>query len=77
MKLRNNHLVALLIVLFGVTGCTPEAREQQAIALSDEQIENIVRLSYPYVAMYNVNQKFALDSSSPIWIGGWNEYQSA
>ncbi len=72
MKLRNNHLVALLIVLFGVTGCTQEAREQQAIELSDEQVENIVRLSYPYVAMYNVNQKFALDTSSPIWIGGWN-----
>ena len=44
-----------------------------AANLSDEQVENIVRLSYPYVAMYNVNQKFALDSNSPIWIGGWNQ----
>ena len=69
-------LVALFIVLFGVTGCMQEAGEQQAIQLSDERIENIVRLSYPYVAMYNVNQKFALDSNSPIWIGGWNEYKA-
>ncbi len=77
MKLRNNHLVALLIVLFGVTGCTQGAREQQTIELSDEQVENIVRLSYPYVAMYNVNNKFALDSSSPICMGGWNETKAA
>ena len=34
--------------------------------LSDAQIENIVRRSYQYVAMYNVNNKFALKQ------GGWN-----
>jgi hypothetical protein len=33
---------------------------KEAAALSDEQIENIVRRSYQYVAMYNVNNKFAL-----------------
>jgi len=35
--------------------------------LTDEQIENIVRRSYQYVAMYNVNNKFALKN------GGWNK----
>ena len=34
--------------------------------LSDEQVENIVKRSYQYVAMYNVNNKFALKQ------GGWN-----
>jgi len=34
--------------------------------LSDAQTENIVRRSYQYVAMYNVNNKFALKQ------GGWN-----
>ncbi len=34
--------------------------------LSDKDIENIVRRSYQYVAMYNVNNKFALSQ------GGWN-----
>jgi hypothetical protein len=34
--------------------------------LSDDDIENIVRRSYQYVAMYNVNNKFALTQ------GGWN-----
>jgi hypothetical protein len=37
-----------------------------AITLSDEQVENIVRRSYQYVAMYNVNNKFAIKQ------GGWN-----
>lgn len=36
------------------------------VELSDKDIENIVRRSYQYVAMYNVNNKFALSQ------GGWN-----
>jgi len=34
--------------------------------LTDKQIDNLVRRSYQYVAMYNVNNKFALKQ------GGWN-----
>jgi hypothetical protein len=37
-----------------------------AIELTDAQVDNIVRRSYPYVAMYNVNNKFAIKQ------GGWN-----
>ncbi len=37
-----------------------------AVELSDEQIDDLVRRSYQYVAMYNVNNKFALAQ------GGWN-----
>ena len=33
-------------------------------SLSRQQVENIVRRSYQYVAMFNVNQKFALDPGS-------------
>ena len=40
------------------------------VVLSDEQIENLVRRSYPFVAMYNVNNKFALKQ------GGWNTVDS-
>jgi hypothetical protein len=36
------------------------------LELNDKDIENIVRRSYQYVAMYNVNNKFALSQ------GGWN-----
>jgi len=31
--------------------------------LSDQEIENIVKRSYQYVAMYNVNQKLALEET--------------
>jgi len=37
-----------------------------AVELTDQQVDNLVRRSYQYVAMYNVNNKFALKQ------GGWN-----
>jgi len=40
--------------------------EKGFVILPDEQMENIVKRSYQYVAMYNVNNKFALKQ------GGWN-----
>ena len=43
-----------------VSSATPEAD------LSDQEIDNLVRRSYQYVAMYNVNNKNALKQ------GGWN-----
>jgi len=76
MEIRNNHLVAILIVLVGVTGCMQEAEEQQAIELSDAQVEDIVRSSYQYVAMYNVNNKIAMDPANPLGTGGWNRVKA-
>jgi hypothetical protein len=43
-----------------------EKIEKTESALSDEDVENLVRRSYQYVAMYNVNNKFAQKQ------GGWN-----
>ena len=40
------------------------------VELSEQQLENIVRRSYQYVAMYNVNNKFALKQ------GGWNTVEA-
>jgi hypothetical protein len=61
---RPNNVFAAAALL----ACLPAAPAVQAkeIALSDAQVENIVRRSYQYVAMYNVNNKFALKQ------GGWN-----
>jgi len=56
---------ALLALLIG-SGWAPSVDAQNPVELSDQQVENIVRRSYPYVAMYNVNNKFALKQ------GGWN-----
>ncbi len=72
-------LGTVLVVLCGCSGKEPatgtppstpaapvtEARPAEAASLSDAQVEDIVRRSYPFVAMYNVNNKFALKD-------GWN-----
>jgi hypothetical protein len=44
-----------------------ESTTASAAKLSDADVDNLVRRSYPYVAMYNVNNKFALKQ------GGWNK----
>ena len=49
---------------------TPETDENGYILLTDEQVENIVRRAYQYVALYNVNNKFAISA------GGWNLIQA-
>jgi hypothetical protein len=58
--------MACLVALFVMAGCTKTTTVKQSVELSDAQVENIVRRSYQYVAMYNVNNKFALKQ------GGWN-----
>jgi hypothetical protein len=45
---------------------SPADSASAAATLSDEELENLVRRSYQYVAMYNVNNKFAMKQ------GGWN-----
>jgi hypothetical protein len=61
------------ISIFGLGGIAavvacllPAAAQAKSVTLSDAQVENLVRRSYQYVAMYNVNNKFALSQ------GGWN-----
>ncbi|MCX2983432.1 DUF1254 domain-containing protein [Halieaceae bacterium IMCC14734] len=50
------------------------AAESSKISLSRDQVENIVRRSYQYVAIYNVNNKAAeAPESSPMGTGGWNK----
>ncbi len=46
------------------------------VKLTDVQVEDIVRRSYQYVAMYNVNNKFAMDPSNPLGTGGWNRVKA-
>ena len=74
MKKVQSFLIMLLVSILTVT-CKQEQKTTEATAETDangyavltpEQIEDLVRRSYQYVAMYNVNNKFALKS------GGWN-----
>jgi len=58
--------IALFMSLCMVAGTVRISVATDGIELTDAQVENIVRQSYQYVAMYNVNNKFALKQ------GGWN-----
>jgi len=47
--------------------CRPDKAD-----LTAAQIEDLVRRSYQYVAMFNVNNKFAMEPANPSNTGGWN-----
>ncbi len=55
--------------LLPIAGTLAAAAPALAAELSDADVENLVRRSYQYVAMYNVNNKFALQT-------GWNRCQA-
>jgi hypothetical protein len=48
----------------------------EADVLTDEQLLNLVRVSYPFVAMYNVNNKMVMDRNNPLGTGGWNRIKA-
>ena len=60
MKALTRLFIAVAVTMLAGTA-TPSTVE-----LTDEQVDNLVERSYQYVAMYNVNNKFALKQ------GGWN-----
>ena len=66
--------MASLVILL-LWGCgNQKANQDTALELADEQIDNIVRYSYQYVAMYNVIQKIALDGNSGgLFTDGFNK----
>jgi len=59
MKLNRTLSIALTLLLS--MGIVSMVHAQKSVKLSDKQIEDIVKRSYQYVAMYNVNQKVAFD----------------
>ena len=48
------------------------AQSGKTIDLTEAQMEELVKRSYQYVAMFNVNNKFALDPDNPMTTGGYN-----
>lgn len=53
------------------TELTEAKSDQTAVELSDQEIDNIVRRTYQYVAMYNVINKAAMMPENPMKTG-WN-----
>ena len=60
--------MCVFIFLFILTNCS----QQPSGKLTDDQVENIVKRSYQYVAMYNVNNKFAF-AEKGMTTGGYNK----
>ena len=56
----------------GDSAVSDQAGTAATAKLTDAEVEEIVRRSYQYVAMYNVNNKFAMDPANPLSTGGWN-----
>ena len=56
-------ITAMATLLIGATTASE-------VKLTDEDVDNLVRRSYQYVAMYNVNNKIALKQ------GGWNTVEA-
>ena len=61
-----NRIISIAFTLLLAVGIASMAQAQKSVKLSDAQIENIVKRSYQYVAMFNVNNKGAMH------YGGWN-----
>ena len=62
------HLVTMLGVAHFL--CMPVSAAAQ---LDDASMENLVRRSYQYVAMYNTNNNFAMQETNPFSTHGWNK----
>jgi hypothetical protein len=59
-------LLPLVVFVLATSGCARRDEGAATGGMTDAEMENLVRRSYQYVAMYNVNNKFALK------LGGWN-----
>lgn len=64
-------LPLVLATCLSVPGAV-SAQSGETLVLDDAQMEELVRRSYQYVAMFNVNNKVALDPDNPMSSGGYN-----
>ena len=65
--------VPLAAITTAVTMPKCAQAQNTQVKLDRAQVENIVRRSYQYVAMYNVNNKAAMDAQNPLNTNGWNK----
>jgi len=59
-------ILAMMLAFFATTGCDLSTTKETPSTLTDAQTEDLVKRSWQYVAMYNVNNKGAMQ------YGGWN-----
>lgn len=69
--MKKSFLCLALSAGFFLTGCDSTSTSG-LVELTEAQREELVQRSYQYVAMYNVNNKIALDPDNPMSSGGYN-----
>jgi hypothetical protein len=78
--MKNRSLPIVILAMTVLMSCSNASQKEKEIkvdengyaVLSDEQVENIIRRSYQYVAMYNVNNKMAF-AEGPMSTHGYNK----
>jgi len=65
--------IAVMALTFLLSGCGQPGTTAESDELTDDEIENIVRRSYQYVAMYNVINKNAMLYGAQTDTNGWNQ----
>ena len=75
MLTKRDLLRSVPLAAISVAVAKPKCAQAQGaeFKLDRAQVENIVRRSYQYVAMYNVNNKAAMDAQNPLSTNGWNK----
>ena len=78
MKTEYRYLQSLFVIalsLYALLACSSKGdkNSENRSDLSDAEVEDIVRRSYQYVAMYNVINNFAMMKANPLNTGGWNK----
>lgn len=72
-------LIASLTALGSMLSLNSAALANSAMStmdMTEQQMEDLVRQSYRFVAMYNVNNKMVMDSNNPMSTDGWNKIRS-
>ena len=64
--------LVLALVAGLLAPCLTLAQSAEHVSLSEAQLEELVLRSYQYIAMFNVNNKFALDTDNPMCTQGYN-----
>ena len=67
-----HHAILLALAVCLTSPGVASAQSGEALVLTEDQMEELVRRSYQYVAMFNVHNKFALDPDNPMSTGGYN-----
>ncbi|MBZ2168878.1 DUF1214 domain-containing protein [Marinobacter sp. F4216] len=71
------YVVIQLVLLCGLMMASIAwGQSGRGYEMSDAEMEELVLRSYPYIAMFNVNNKFALDARNPMNTGGYNRVKA-